>query len=1002
MESGQQHRLRRFVNGILLGLCTLFVFPSSLVRAQQAGQVDPTFGVASLGLVISDLHLTPQSDGKLIAVGNFTRGIIRLNADGTTDTGFQARLPSGTPILLAGSPDPVAVQPDGKILLGGVISASGLSRDHKIIRLNTDGLLDTSFNPLATTNSTDFVYSIVLQPDGKIVAAGTFTQMNGVACNNIVRLNADGTVDPTYTATAYANSHILRQTDGKIVLYGYYTRAGAMYPAPYMARLNSDGSVDAAFAPTFSSEYTAISAVAIQTDGKMIIGGGFSQVNGVTRSTIARLNANGTLDTSYIPSITTATYTAGVSALTLQPDGKCLVAGYFDHVNGIAKALTCRLNSNGSLDTTFTADADVNVNSVVVRSDGTLVLGGAFTQVNGIASNSVALVSATGVVNTAFIADLTYGPNNEVDCQILLSDGRMLIAGRFTEINGIPRRFIARLNVDGSLDRSFDPGPSLQSTVSSIVRQPDGKILVSTYRGLQRLGSNGAVDTTFNVTTDYDVQRVALQSDGKIVLVGGFMKVNAVAHNYIARVNADGSLDATFNPSSLTTVSSVALQESGKILVGGYLSQINGVSCGDIARLNSDGTLDTTFPGAARGSVRATRILVLASGRILAGSTYGFIALTANGVKDTTFNPPSISANGFDVQADNKVVVVGQFSRINNIIHNCVARLNADGTLDPTYNPSADRIAYTVTIQPDGKAIVGGLSTVVNGSIRNYIARLNVDGTLDTGFVPGVGVQSVNTLSYRPDNGSVTVGGSFISAGGKPANALARLRPDGALDTTFTSPFSTGDSVPSLVVQTNGNLVVSALVTSTTNFAGLYARAPLRGPNAIVGPHTDSKIKNPIVRCSFLNGSVDTGFSAAAGTDGTAFALGLQADGRIVLGGSFASVNAAVGHLNLGRLNADGTLDASFTASANATVQSVLVQADGRLVLGGIFTQVNTATRSRLARLNTDGSLDPSFSASAGTDGPVASLKQQRRWPTGGRRQLRSGRRRGALVRGAL
>jgi uncharacterized delta-60 repeat protein len=150
-----------------------------------------------------------------------------------------------------------------------------------------------------------------------------------------------------------------------------------------------------------------------------------------------------------------------------------------------------------------------------------------------------------------------------------------------------------------------------------------------------------------------------------------------------------------------------------------------------------------------------------------------------------------------------------------------------------------------------------------------------------------------------------------------------------------------------------------------------------RNPTRIGGPHASTVIKNPIVRCNSLDGSLDATFNANAGTNGVTYSLALQANGQIVLGGTFTQLNLTAGYSNLGRLNTDGSLDSTFTAMTDTTVQVVLADPDGTIVIGGIFAQVDGAARAGLARLLPTGAIDPSFAAAAGADGPVAALDLQ-------------------------
>ncbi len=233
---------------------------------------------------------------------------------------------------------------------------------------------------------------------------------------------------------------------------------------------------------------------------------------------------------------------------------------------------------------------------------------------------------------------------------------------------------------------------------------------------------------------------MSIQSDGKIIIGGLFTSYNGTGRNYIARLNADGSLDATFNPGTgaSNNVSTMSIQSDGKIIIGGDFNSYNGTGINRIARLNADGSLDATFnPGTG------------ANGTVLTSS----------------------------VQPDGKIIIGGDFTFYNGTGRNRIARLNADGSLDATFNPGtgANSYVYTTSIQSDGKIIIGGNFTSYNGTARYRISRMNADGSLDATFNPGTGANNfVLTTSIQSD-GKIIIGGYFTSYNGTGRNRIARL-----------------------------------------------------------------------------------------------------------------------------------------------------------------------------------------------------------------------------------
>ncbi len=171
--------------------------------------------------------------------------------------------------------------------------------------------------------------------------------------------------------------------------------------------------------------------------------------------------------------------------MAVQRDGKVLIGGVFANVNGTSRNGITRLNFDGTLDMSFTPGAGVSgsssgsvgasVNAVAVQPDGRVLIGGDFTIVNGVRRSGIARLNADGSVDYSF-SPLT-GASAEVDCIAVRFHGKIMIGGHFSDRSGSPILF-ARLNTDGSWDNSFTPNTTIDGLVSSVVLQPDGKVLV--------------------------------------------------------------------------------------------------------------------------------------------------------------------------------------------------------------------------------------------------------------------------------------------------------------------------------------------------------------------------------------------------------------------------------------------------------------------------------------------------------------------------------------------
>lgn len=353
---------------------------------------------------------------------------------------------------------------------------------------------DGTFHVGRGPNST--VFALARQPDGKVLAAGDFTYFQheiiggGIGItyrSRVARLNSDGVLDLSFypgtgpNATVYA---LALQTNGQVLIGGSFTNvAGAA--RGYLARLNVDGSLDVNFAPIVNNE---LRALAVQPDGRIVIAGRFTTVGGNSRNRVARLNANGVLDTSFNPGIGAD---SSVRALALQGDGRVLIAGQFATVNGVSRNGIARLNTDGSLDTSFIpgAGADDEVRTLAVQPDGKILIGGDFEFVNGTNRNHIARLNTDGGLDLTF--DPGTGASDRVRAVAVQPDSRVLVGGQFNSVNNVWRPKEARLHPNGSVDLDFrardvnDNG--LNDEVFAMLVQPDGFVVV----GGQFVGTNG-------------------------------------------------------------------------------------------------------------------------------------------------------------------------------------------------------------------------------------------------------------------------------------------------------------------------------------------------------------------------------------------------------------------------------------------------------------------------------------------------------------------------------
>jgi uncharacterized delta-60 repeat protein len=348
----------------------------------------------------------------------------------------------------------VTTQSDGKALVGCSFDTLNPTTHGRVCRLNIDGTLDTTFFNNTGSGTNGQVNAIAVQFDGKILFSGTFSIVNGISHQGLARLNGDGTLDATFQpAVDGPINAIAVQPNGKILIGGLFNRVNDGFRKG-VARLNYNGSLDTSFDNVGSGgcpSFFSVSALALQTDEKIIAGGFFMMANGVLCKNLARLYFNSFHDTAFDNNVDNLDFRGNfnVLALALQPDGKIYVGGNFTTFNNAPRPGLARLNSNGTLDNTFVPTITASsgtpiVNAIAVQSNGKIVIGGSFAQVNGVARNNLARLNADGTLDQTFL-NSGAGPNAGVAAIALQADGNILIAGSFTQVSGVSRPGVARL-----------------------------------------------------------------------------------------------------------------------------------------------------------------------------------------------------------------------------------------------------------------------------------------------------------------------------------------------------------------------------------------------------------------------------------------------------------------------------------------------------------------------------------------------------------------------------
>lgn len=965
-------------------------------RLNANGTVDTGF---SSGLPETTNSIAVQPDGKIL-IGGFSFGVARLNASGTRDSTFQ---PNANDRVYS-----LALQADGKILIAGSFTAlqppgatSPVTRN-RVARLLPDGTVDAGFNP----NANDDVGCIALQADGKILIGGSFSALGSAATARagFARLLNDPATRfltvPTTNQVAWTRggsspefAHVsfeLSTTKGKtwtalgtgqrIANSPHWQITGITMPAAGRIRargVTGDGNGSHGGLVESVLDYKRLTArpeIAVFTgagtapaDERLSDAGVFFL--GSTAQTFTIQNTGAADLTGLAVTLAGADpgdFTLGtLGAATLAPgETTTFTVAIAPTVVGVRNA-EASVASNDGDEGAFKIKVSNLTPEVAVSTAGLNIE-------NGAPSSFETDLGAILVTQSSSERTFTIANNGSGD----------LVLGPVTLGGSHPADFVLGAQplspIPAGRSRTFtirfvptDGGPR-QATVNFSSNDEDESLFSFAVRGTGKISSNATLSA------------LSLNTGG----LGGFSpqtfsySVN-VAHGdanlVVTPAQAEGTarISIRFNGGSYTDINSGSPSAPLPLDVG-----TNTVEVRVVAR---DGTTTRTYTitltrtAASAGDVDpldadveggpVTAIATQPDGkRIIAGSFYSVMGefrahiarLNADGTLDTGFDPMTDApVSTVVVQSDGKVLIGGSFSSLQPngapgpVTRNRIARLNADGTLDSSFDPNADADVSCIALQPDGKIVIGGSFGTLqpNGAVlpavRSRIARLNADGTVDTSFDPNAN-NEVGSIALQPD-GKILIGGGFSTlqpnsaAAATPRSNVARLNADGTVDSGFDP--KANNYVASLAVQGDGKILLG----------GDFFRFQ---PNGADLPTVRSRLAR-------LNsdGTVDAGFNPSV--NGRVSCLSLQADGRILLGGLFTTVRSSGGGADIARrriarMDAAGMLDLGFSPGANGNVRCVSVEADGTVLLGGEFSglqpngAITTTPRACFARIFND------------------------------------------------
>jgi len=750
------------------------------------------------------------------------------------------------------------------------------------------------------------------------------------------------------------------------------------------------------FKPCFSRDI--IQSSAIQTDGKIVVGGISNPVNDIINYALARYNTNGKLDNSFgnkglvttnvgaiigINSVVTFSF---LNSLLIQANGKIIGAGSFSQNKSNFSLV--RYNTDGSIDTSF------GTNGAVVTDVGSVL---------GFQNTSSSIFS------------------------VILQSNKILAGGFSDALNATGGSAFARYNLNGNLDTTFGTngvvlnGPFLLN--SNIVLQSTGKIVgggVSKNSfALIRYNPNGTIDNTFGINgivvtpftgfTRSFITGIAIQNDN--IIAGGQVIKGNTTYFTLVKYNNNGSINTSFGTNGIVNmvltpaeinIRNIGLQSNGKIITGG----INTNNLFALTRLNVNGTLDTTFGH--------------------------------NGIMLTQFSSKSADTlNSISIASDDKIVACGSTTATDNNKNFATANYNVNGSLNSAfgnYKPglSINDFKKTLNItagssnsttgivqQSNGKIVATGFTDALDPNYNFAMCRYDLDGNVDMTFTPTsidfsffIGAQNATIGSYDIQTCSAVqrddkiIGAGYSNVLSQKLNfvligkvsqifsfALTRVQQNGLADNSFgknslvvtnfglvqNKPL-TIDNIRSITIQTN-NKIVAGGNTSTNGINSSFALARYNN-NGSLDTNYGTLKKGIVITNIGQTLGLPTSFD-------TILSIALQNDNKIIAAGVSTAKNP-LGDFTLARYNTNGTLDQTFgdngivitnfsiahidrfSNQANATntsqINKVVVLSNGKILAGGItsakipnFNPNNPRFNFAFAQYNTDGTLDKTF-----------------------------------------
>lgn len=680
-------------------LACAFALMSTVVLAQAPAPLpQPNLPLTTNGIVYA---VAEQSDGSVIVGGDFTEiaGVARSNLarflpDGSFDENWTASTDGPVHALAVGA--------DDSVFVGGLFVTAGGEGRSCLAKFSASGAVDQNWAPLAIAT----VRALAVADDGSVFVGGYFTVISGEPRNHLAKLSGSGAgaLDENWTVSTNSRVYALA-TDSAGALYvaGSFASIGGQ-SLPYLAKVSSGdpATVDTAWTPTPNGPVTALR---LDGNGQLYVGGTFESIGGASRGNLARLSASGSGSADAWNPQADQT----VSTIALGADDSVYVGGFFHAVGGGAHEHVAKLQTQAPGDAidAWHASTDGRVWAMILDQGGRVHLGGWFSSATGSERHSLAQVSTTSG-DPGAVVDATEA--GKAFAFALQPNGGAIVGGRFFAAGGQPRQSLFRMFPDGTLDPDWTPS-----------------VAYTSEEGAAQIGA------------------LAVDAQGDVYVGGNFDQIDGQSRGFLAKISGSGSgaLDASWNPTADDYVDALLLDGSGSIYAGGYFTEIGGVSRNYLARMSAAGAGDV----------------------------------------DAVWDPSAdYYVYTISRDAQGAVYVGGDFSTVGGQPRSYAAKLSPDGAgdADPDWDPAPDLTVFSLVPDNQGSVFVGGWFFSIGGESRGGLAKLDAHGVADPTWNPATSPLGAAVMGMALDGDALYVGGQFDELGGIPIDSLAKLSTSGA------------------------------------------------------------------------------------------------------------------------------------------------------------------------------------------------------------------------------